>query len=76
MESLPLSDPDGLGAVAANEVIPLEVLAQRLGWGQRTISRARDAGLRLIPFGRRKYARGVDVLEFFDRLSANEKEDL
>jgi hypothetical protein len=57
------------GSVQAGEVLTLAELKRRLGWGEHAIRQARRAGLRLIPFGREKYALGMDVLAFFQGLA-------
>jgi len=57
------------GSIQAGEVMTLQELKRRLGWGEHAIRQARKAGLRLIPFGREKFALGADVLAFFKRLA-------
>jgi len=57
------------GSVQAGEVLTLSELKRRLGWGEHATRQARRAGLRLIAFGREKYALGADVLSFFARLA-------
>jgi hypothetical protein len=59
----------GYGSIRADEILPLREAARRLGWEQKTIRRAQREGLRAIPFGRLKYVRGADVLEFFGKLA-------
>jgi len=61
--------PGPSGSIQAGEVLTLAELKRRLGWGEHAIRQARRAGLRLIPFGREKFALGSDVLEFFTRLA-------
>ncbi|HUT88947.1 MAG TPA: hypothetical protein VMY37_05605 [Thermoguttaceae bacterium] len=56
------------GSIQAGEVLTLAELKRRLGWGEHAVRQARRAGLRLIPFGREKFALGSDVLAFFTRL--------
>ena len=70
----PIKRPDksstiGYGSIQANEILPLREAARRLGWEQKTIRRAQREGLRTIMFGRFKYVRGSDVLDFFGKLA-------
>jgi len=58
-----------LGSVDGNELLRLAELKRRLGWGEHAVRQARAAGLRLVAFGREKYALGADVLDFFRRLA-------
>lgn len=57
------------GSIDGNELLRLAELKRRLGWGEHAVRQARAAGLRLIAFGREKYALGSDVLDFFRRLA-------
>ena len=57
------------GSIRADELLTLRELKARLGWGEHAVRQARRAGLRLIPFGREKFALGSDVLAFFTRLA-------
>lgn len=66
------SDSAGRGSITADEILPLSIVATRLGWGQRTIRRAQRDGLITIPYARMKYCLGADVLDFF-RQRANSK---
>ncbi len=61
--------PAVAGVVRADEVYRLAELKRRLGWQDHALRQARRAGLRLIPFGREKFALGSDVLDFFRRLA-------
>ena len=65
----------GYGSIHASEVLPLREAARRLGWEQKTIRRAQREGLRAITFGRFKYVRGVDVLDFFGQLAEQQAAD-
>lgn len=55
--------------VRAGEVYSLAELRRRLGWHEHAVRQARVNGLRLVVFGRAKYALGEDVLAFFRRLA-------
>ena len=67
-ELLTLVEPGPLGSIQAGELVTLAELKRRLRWGEHAVRMAREAGLRLIPFGREKFALGSDVLRFFRRL--------
>jgi len=67
MNTRPPRDP--AGSIRRDELLTLRALRERLGWGEHTIRQARQAGLRLIRFGNKKYALGKDVLRFFRRLA-------
>jgi hypothetical protein len=54
--------------ISANAVYSWQELQRRLRWGEHSARQARVAGLRLVTFGREKYALGSDVLDFFKRL--------
>ena len=55
--------------ISANAVYSWSELRRRLGWQEHAGRRARVKGLRLVVFGRQKYALGTDVLAFFQRLA-------
>lgn len=65
--------PKPTGSIRTDEILPLPELKRRLGWGEHAIRQARRKGLRLIGFGRGKYALGADVLAFFERLAAEQE---
>jgi len=70
-----MSDPRHLsGTVRADELLTLQELKKRLGWGEHAVRQARKAGLRLVRFGSSKYAIGADVLAFFRRLGDQRSE--
>ena len=58
-----------LGSIRADELLPVQVLCERLGWKRKTLSHARRAGLRTVRFGRFNYVTGADVLAFFAGLA-------
>jgi len=60
------------GSIRSDEILSLAELRRRLGWGEHAIRQARRQGLRLIGFGREKFALGRDVLAFFERLGAEQ----
>ena len=60
---------DTLGGIRADEILPLPTLKRRLGWGNRSVSQAQRDGLRCIAYGRQKFVRGHDLLDFFGRLA-------
>jgi len=65
-----------LDAIRSDAVYPKAALCRGLGWGKHSLARARREGLGpWIPFGRRTYIRGVDVLAFFDKLAAEQATD-
>lgn len=66
-ETRPRARPGG--SIRGDELLRLAELKRRLGWGEHAVRQARKAGLRLIAFGREKYALGSDVLAFFGRLA-------
>ena len=57
-----------LGSIRRDELLPLPVLRQRLGWGHRSVAEAKNRGLILVPFGRQKFVFGADVLDWFASL--------
>ena len=61
--------PGPSGSVQAGELLTLAELKRRLNWGEHAVRQARRAGLRLVRFGREKYALGNDVLTFFAGLA-------
>ncbi len=63
----------GYGSIHRDEVLPLRVVAHRLGWGQRTIRKAQADGLRTIRYGSMKYCLGADILKWFGELAEQEK---
>jgi len=58
------------GSVHADELLTLKELQRRLGWGEHSVRKARQAGLRLVRFGNKKYCLGRDLLAFFDGLES------
>ena len=56
--------PRSLGSIHRDEVLPLRVVASRLGWGQKEIRRVQREGLAVCQCGRFKYTTGRAVLEF------------
>ena len=46
------SEPGGDGMIFPEVLYRLSVLAKQLGWGERSIRRARREGLRVLRFGR------------------------
>lgn len=59
--------------VRSGEVYSLAELRRRLGWAEHSVRKARVAGLRLVVFGRQKFALGSDVLKFFERLAERQQ---
>jgi hypothetical protein len=55
--------------ISANAVYSWSELCRRFGWEEHAARQARVNGLRLVRFGRGKYALGSDVLKFFKRLA-------
>jgi hypothetical protein len=58
----------GFGSVRADEVLPLREAARRLGFAQDALRKAQSHGLRTVRFGKLRYVRGADVLDFFAAL--------
>jgi hypothetical protein len=52
--------------IRADELLPWSALHDRLGWGSRTISKARAQGLRVLRFGGRQWVKGADIIAFLD----------
>lgn len=63
-----------LGAVRADEGLPLAELARRFGWGREAQAEATKRGLRTIRYGKRKYVLGRDVLAWLDSLDGGGEE--
>jgi hypothetical protein len=61
--------PDTLGSIRADEVLPVRVMAKRLGMNVKSLAHAKREGLRTVKFGRFDYVLGRDVLAFFERLA-------
>ena len=61
--------------IRTGELYSLAELRRRLGWAEHAVRQARIAGLRLVVFGRAKYALGSDVLKFFERLAERQAGD-
>ena len=59
--------------VSANAVYSWAELCRRFGWQEHAARQARIAGLRLVRFGRGKFALGSDVLKFFERLAERQQ---
>jgi hypothetical protein len=55
-------------AIMPEELLPLAVVKQRLRWGDQTIAEAQRKGLRTLAFGKWKYTRGKDLIEFLERV--------
>jgi len=66
--------PQPRGSIHADELLPLEVLRQRFGIGNKGMAQLRRAGLPVRRFGRQGYVLGRDVLDFFGRLPADGEE--
>jgi hypothetical protein len=56
--------------IRADELLPWSALHARLGWGSRTIAKARAEGLRVLAFGGRLYVKGADIIAFLDAKNA------
>jgi len=61
------------GSIRSDELLSLAELRRRLGWQEHAVRQARRAGLRLVSFGREKYVLGADVLQFFEKLGAEQE---
>ncbi len=58
------------GVIRPDEVYTMTEAANRIGQGEKTLRLARRRGLLLIPWGKRKYVRGKDLVAYIDRLAA------
>jgi hypothetical protein len=56
--------PGPTGTILDNELLPLRVALDRLGWGSRSLSLAKQRGLKVLCFGKRSYLHGRDILAF------------
>jgi len=72
-QTKPTPTPRPTGAVRADELIPLAVLRDRLGLGNKGIRTLREAGLPVRRLGRQGFVLGRDVLDFFGGLPADGK---
>ena len=70
----PDAQPKEYVSVHGDEVLPLALLRQRLGWGSRTMAQAQRDGLRTIPYGKRKYVLGRDLIHFLRTITAREEQ--
>jgi hypothetical protein len=57
------------GVIRRGELYRLREFVRRLGWGEHAIRQAREAGLKMICFGREKYVLGDHAVEFFESLA-------
>lgn len=57
------------GVIRDGAVYTLAEVRSRLGVAEAGVRQARTNGLRLITFGRQKFALGSDVLKFFEALA-------
>ncbi len=69
---MPKERPDTLGPIRADELMPVRVMAKRLGMNTKSIAHAKRAGLKTQRFGRFDYVTGRWVLDFFERLANGE----
>jgi len=65
--------PDGLGPIREDELYPVRVLKQRLGWGQAAFRHARRKGLAVVRFGNTYSVHGRDVVAFLLNQPPKEK---
>jgi len=64
------SSTDGrtqLGPIRPEELYPLAVLKQRLGWGDAALRRARRDGLKVTRYGNLHCIVGSDLIEFIKK---------
>ena len=59
--------------IRADAVYSWQELQRRFRWQEHSARQARLQGLRLVTFGREKYAIGSDVLKFFERLAERQQ---
>jgi hypothetical protein len=65
--------PRPTGSIRADEILPLAVVRQRLGWGNKTAARAIRDGLPAVEYGRQKFCLGRHVLEWFAELAQEQE---
>ncbi len=65
--------PPPRGGIRSDELLPLQVLRDRLGVGVKTVAQMRRAGLPIRRCGRQGFVLGSDVLSFFERLPAGQQ---
>jgi len=53
-----------IGTIQADELLPLEVVKDRLGLGTWAMRKARQKGLRVRKIGRRGFVLGSDLIHF------------
>jgi hypothetical protein len=63
--ALPLS----YDSIVPGELMLVRELCRRLGWQRKTLSHAKQVGLKTIRFGRFDYCLSSDVIAFFSRLA-------
>ena len=54
--------------VSALEAYPIQEAQRRMRWGRKTMTKARQSGLRVIPFGRGIYVRGAEILRWLKKM--------
>lgn len=65
----PTPEPRTPGEIDPARLYSLDELRRRLRWGVRSVVQAQRDGLRLISYGRQKFALGKDVLAFFESVA-------
>ena len=56
-----------LGSVHRDEVLPLQELGRRMGWGNEMLATVQRDGLKAVTIGRRKYVTGAAVYAFVEQ---------
>ena len=60
------------GLISVLELYALDELKLRMRWTNSSLRSARRNGLRLLGFGKRRYARGRDVIRFLESQAAEQ----
>jgi len=66
------SRSSSVGFISVFELYTLDELKMRMGWTTSSLRSARRNGLRLLGFGKRRYARGRDVIRFLETQAAEQ----
>jgi len=68
-----MTDPAHVtGSIRADEVVSLSEFRRRFHLGEHFIRQFRKNGLRFVRFGREDFVLGRDVLDFFEKLGAEQ----
>lgn len=68
-----MSDNQQLGPIRPDELYPVSVLKERLGWKETALRSARRDGLKVKRYGNLYFVLGSDVVEFLRRVETTDR---